>query len=452
MIALSIPAGIKVPNDINPANFREYRLDYIEETQYAEFLSNNKPNSKTIITIRDKSEGGKSQLSPTDKAILYNEYITAYNCYVDFEFSLWSPELPAISKSGLILSYHNFDAFNAELIKTFIIEGSRSECFYLKLAVNVDNYSELTELEKLLNLSTKPILIAGMGKLGKLVRLIHQHLGAKGTYIGLDDNLLYPSQLSVSEAKTFHLHKVTPKTAFCGLLGGKQVFHSIGLSYYTSYFRKLGLNAFYLPFFADDFTDFWTWLEHFKAKNKFLGVSVTMPFKADAAKLSKSKEPVNLIYFNRKTLIHTNTDKLALNKAFFRLERFKIDSILIYGSGAMAELALKAAPVFGKTYLLSRNKVFEDKLCWKFDVDPGEPSRDYDLVINCTPLGFDNTELYAETGIKPPRMLIDLPYFPNKKSANISKIEPNQFVDGVQFWQWQAIPQLAIFLNGIKED
>jgi shikimate 5-dehydrogenase len=116
----------------------------------------------------------------------------------------------------------------------------------------------------------------------------------------------------------------------------------------------------------------------------------------------------------------------------------------------MAQLAIKLAPMFGTTFITCRDKDKENALCEKYSLQSGQISKVYDLVINCTPIGCNDTDIFTETGIKHPRMIIDFPYCEYKASLNLAGYESNHYVDGIQLWKWQAMPQLAVFLHNIK--
>ncbi|MBN2829707.1 MAG: type I 3-dehydroquinate dehydratase, partial [Candidatus Cloacimonetes bacterium] len=196
MIILSIPANSDTIPAVENIDLIEIRLDYLKENSFQSYLTNLRPTSKTIITIRDESEGGKFALEAEKKLNLYKEFILKWDCLVDFEYKLYIKQKHLLPPHNLILSLHSFEKFDYNEIRKFLTDASQIDCAYLKLAVNIDTYSDLTKLSELLTGYDKPVLFAGLGKLGKLSRLLHHYLKAAGTYVGLDDNLINPYQLS----------------------------------------------------------------------------------------------------------------------------------------------------------------------------------------------------------------------------------------------------------------
>ena len=116
------------------------------------------------------------------------------------------------------------------------------------------------ELSQIISNSNKPVIFAGMGKLGKISRILFRHLGADSTFIGLVENPTAEGQLTAEEAEFFKLNSITQKTQIGGIIGGDQVEHSLGIKYYNDLFTKEKLDALYLPFVTDEIDDLWNWI------------------------------------------------------------------------------------------------------------------------------------------------------------------------------------------------
>ncbi|MCK4956447.1 MAG: type I 3-dehydroquinate dehydratase [Candidatus Cloacimonetes bacterium] len=451
MIILSIPINTidqKIPK-LKSAQKRELRLDYLENPLGFDFRQ---ITSNDIITIRDMKEGGKYPVAFDEKVEYYLQAIKHKNCLVDLEISNYNNKIPA---ENLILSYHDFSVdYDIIKIENIINQTNQLAAKYIKIAVNISKYSQFTQLSDVIKKSNKPVILVGMGKLGKLSRLLYAHLGSVATYIGFENNKTARGQLSVSEAEIFNLHNVKAKTKIGGLIGGNHVYHSIGIPFYNSTFVKKQIDAYYLPFEVEDFDDFWNWQT--TCKFNFYGFSITMPHKTKlASKLGINSLLLarNLYIPNKKTTF--NTDAIAFGKSVELLRILESDNILVVGTGSTAETALFALQSFPQLTIYGRNVNAGNRLAEKYKRDfiPfGKNNLSYDLIINCTSLGMKGEDFAKITSLAINSKVIDLPYTNNSTSLiDFCKKMGYPFIDGKMFWHLQAKKQLDEFLAEITE-
>lgn len=427
----------------------EYRLDY--NSEYKKFPEKY-INSKSIITIRDISEGGVKQINCKEKTEFYRKMIVKFNCLVDYELSQYKDlDIPT---SNLILSYHDFsEELDIQKLEKAVEISNSKAAKYLKIAVNISNYIELNFIEKIIKKSNKPVIFATMGKLGKIGRILHKHLGADSTFVGLKHHTTADGQLTEEEASILQLKDINKKTALSGIVGYEQVWQSLGLKFYNTIFKNQKLNAVYLPFFTDDLSDFLSWFNSSDFKDRFFGFSVTMPFKKEITKLLDPRDsvnhPVNL--FLPKSKRTFNSDIEAFLKCILYLNIKPENKILIFGSGATAESALMALAGYS-VFITSRNEHKGMELATKYSKE-FIPINKIDqhaflILINCTPYGMNNEDVLAELRIKLPEIVIDLPY-KEKNTLLIKHCIENEidYVDGKTFWKWQAESQMKKFLN-----
>ncbi len=458
MIILSIPFLNKEFITKQVAEYRdefewlEFRLDFHSDF---EKFPQNLINQKTIITIRDASEGGKCPSSFSNKISFYKEIISKYNCLIDCEIELYKRQF--LLTSNLILSYHDFaEKINYKKLEYFISLSNSIPSKFLKIAVNINNYSDLLKLKLFISGSHKPVLLVGMEKLGKISRLLYPFSGSIGTYVGLPEFPTAKGQITIAESEKFSLKNTNKNTKVGGIIGGKQVEKSLGLEFYNQYFRKNNLNAVYLPFVVEDFNDFWDWFESSKKECKFYGLTFTMPFKTKIAEKLQSQLPTANLYLPTKNELF-NTDAIAFQKSIQYLKIKSKDKILIYGSGSTAETALFSINKFNNITISGRNMKVGKLLAAKYNKQ-FIPLQDavnltFDLIINCTPIGMNNENFFESTNLQFPAKIIDLPYS-DKKTPLIQKCEQEKipFVDGKMFWKWQAKTQLEKFLEIIKKE
>ncbi len=454
MIILSIPY---ISNDYviqkaeeYPNYWKEFRLDYSNNYQT---FPQKIINETTILTIRSEKEGGKHKIDIADKIDYFRKIISDKNCLCDLEINeVTDQDILDIPKSNLILSYHDF-AKEIDFIKLEeIIRKSNSlTSRFLKIAINISKYSDLMKLSQIISNSNKPVIFAGMGKLGKISRILFRHLGADSTFIGLVKNPTADGQLTAEEAKIFKLHSISNKTQIGGVIGGDQVEHSLGISYYNTLFIKEKLDAVYLLFVTDDINDLWNWIN--KADITFFGFSITMPFKKIIG-AKKQLSAMNL--FLPKTNEMLNTDLSAFQRSIEILKIKKGDSILIMGSGATAEIALKAFQTFDNITISSRNEFSGKKLAKEnnrefIQLELLKNCR-YELIINCTPLGTTNEDIIELFKLKLPGSVIELPYI-QKSTLLITRCIENEIdhIDGKKFWSLQAKVQQQKFIITISD-
>ena len=483
MIILSIPflnkkfIAKQVKEYRDKFEWLEFRLDFHPDF---EKFPQNLIDSKTIITIRDVSEGGKfishrlsltntdekkiksadeinrkNEVTFKDKINYYQMLIQKYNCLVDCEIKYLNHELARIftnkiNSKNLILSFHDFaEKIDYKKLKYFINLSNSIPSKYLKIAVNINNYSDFSKMKLLISNSNKPVLLVGMGKLGKISRLLYPFSGSIGTYVGLPEFLTAKGQITIAESEKFNLKDINKNTKVGGIIGGKQVEKSLGLEFYNKYFRKNNINAVYLPFVVNDFNDFWDWFERSKNKCEFYGLTFTMPFKTIIAKKLQFQLPTANLYIPTKNAIF-NTDAIAFQKSIQYLKIKKGDKILIFGSGSTAETVLFSLSKFKNIIISGRNKkigkLLASKYHKKFISLKYAVNLTFDLIINCTPIGMNNEHFFESTNLQFPAKIIDLPYS-DKKTPLIQKCEQEKipFVDGKMFWKWQSELQLEKF-------
>ncbi|MCK4654899.1 MAG: type I 3-dehydroquinate dehydratase [Candidatus Cloacimonetes bacterium] len=458
MIILSIPylSNKFIQKQVEKAriDWKEFRLDF--HRNYKDFPQKF-IDSKTIITFRDATEGGINQISFNEKISYYQELILKYNCLVDCEILLYKNQ--CIPTSNLVLSYHDFsENLDIKKLKQIIKKSNSIPSKYLKLAVKITKYTQLNLISNLIQTSNKPVLFAGIGKLGKISRILYQFISAEETYIGLEDYPTANGQITENEAEKYDLTKVSKNTQIGGIVGGEQVENSLGLIFYNQYFQSNKIDAIYLTFVVKDFNDFWKWINTCKFKNKFYGFSITMPFKKKSEfrnQNSKDKKfPVTNLYLPKSDEVF-NTDIIAFKNAIKYLNIKKDEKILIYGTGAMAETALISFIDFDSIYLSGRNIVKGKELTSQYSRtfihEDSINQKGFDVIINCTPIGMNNEDFLKKTKLLLPKKVIDLPYI-KKNTLLINYCIENEieYVDGEKFWKWQAESQIEKFIIAIQ--
>lgn len=471
MKILSIPAVEDFPYESlqqEKYDLLEFRLDYTENPSQlpARIISLLSCGKEIIFTIRDISEGGVREY-PFDKKIsLYRKLISSYDCLIDCELNLFIDKKPDLPEQNLILSLHvSPETANREdLIKHSIQKANQYSPRFLKITTPVESFSEMDNFFIWSKMSRNPLLLSGSGTLGKLSRILWKYLGSIGSYTAVEGFLTAAEQLTSDEYELFGCRHLAEDMLIGGLIGGRQVYNSLGLSFYNRKLKALNNRVVYLPFAVNDLSDFLSWLQKTNKKTFFYGFSVTMPHKNKLPSFfSVPERPVNLISvstdserqlpFNKPNLF-INTDLHAFTLALKKLKTEKRADTLVYGTGATAESFISNFSGFLNLVISGRNDTAVRELADKYGIgylkSLNVKDKVFDLIVNCTPIGMLNEDLFEETNCSIPKALIDLPYRKEKTKAVSSCLEKGvPVIDGHTFWLFQAKKQEETFIDNI---
>lgn len=410
-----------------------------------------------IITDRSIEEGGKSKRSFREKLKYYQDLGSHDNIFYDLEINIIEENIDISPNFGkYFLSYHNFFRLNNEEIISILKKAETYKPYMIKLAQECQSIKELKQLYDICLDYKRNILWLVMGEYGHLQRSLYPYFTSAGSYIASKGNETVEGQLNIQSVENYQ-HLI--KGSMCkwgGLIGGKHVYSSLGIEYYNSHFKKNNIDAIYLPIFLKD-TDLEAFFDLVK-NNKLLsdncyGFSLTMPFKKTIPQLFHKEEISNLMITKAKYNFY-NTDYDAMMKIKEKLSEKNIRKVLIYGSGSMAELALRVFSEYDIT-LTARNKA--RLLQMKAErkkieiIDQITPELYFDLLINTSPIGMKGEDFSQETGISKFKYVIDLPY--SHQEIPLAKQVPgDRYFSGREFWQYQSERQLQLFKESIEYD
>jgi len=422
-------------------DFYELRLDLRNYSKFKipKFFYHN----PSIITLRDLCEGGRYSGAIDQKLDFFVKLLEETNFYIDVELTHLPSLLKKLKNKVLlrrtIISVHDpstFDLSNVKNIIQFVgssLAPSVSEyienCFFLKLALRIDTFSQLHAVTELLSTLKMPYTLISSGKLSLISRILYQHLGSVATYYGRQGALTAQNQITQHDVQMFNLVHIDAEARIGGVVGGSQVKNSLGLDFYNTYFRLHRKNAVYLPFAIEDCADFIEFIK--KTSLPLLGFSITMPFKEEITKHIQTADPMINLWLPR-TGQTFNTDANALIEAFKLLNITLQTHILLLGNGAMARLVRQ---------LLPNNRFLGDgQDNTKFTADV--------CLINATPLGHRGEDVLVHYQLPPFNKVIDLPYT-NSDTKLIAYCKKHNiiYIDGKTFWKMQAKVQLQLFLG-----
>ena len=423
MNVICLPASYPYKITLKDDEYIEYRLDLQEHQGKTNHLL---INNKTIITWRtDTAE-------PYQKKIdLFTQLVQGFNCLVDIELENYRFYQHLFN--NMILSTH-LDKFDINALKRVKECFEARESKYYKLAIKIDKYADLISLRALFQDFQKPIFIMSTGKLSIISRILYNYLNSHGAYMGINGYLTTENQIDREYFYQFNASLINIDSLIGGLVGGQQIYSSIGYAHYNHLPFFQTNNAFYLPFYTDDLADLIYFIMN--SKLRFYGLSITMPYKY----LQSQNTPINTYLI--KTNKYTNTDILAFTDSFYQLKTSTDDRVLLIGSGASTESALIALKQsnhqMDKVFISARNHERIAYLTDKYSISKLDNNLHFDLLINCSPVDIYSRKLDIKQISY--HSLINLPYTISQTALPMSNS-----IDGKAFWRLQAKYQEQLF-------
>ena len=291
-----------------------------------------------------------------------------------------------------IRSIHDFERTpDADAIVKMLAEGDQE---ISKGAFRVSSYSDLHSIfTASKNLGRKHVLL-GMGETGAVTRIRQNTLGNEFTF-GFSGSSTAPGQLSADEMEAFGDD--------CSIVGvtGHPLDHTKSPVMQNAAIKAAGLNAIYLKFDSPTLDNICDVMREYCIR----GMNVTIPYKQDIFNLLDSFSDVsfeagavNTITNTDGVLVGDNTDVEGIKYAFRKKEEEpKGKKVLIMGSGGAARAAAYSFIDLGcEISIAGRNKETVADIGRTFGAEDYTGSiRDYDIIVNCTPIGIVDGEYPA---------------------------------------------------------
>jgi 3-dehydroquinate dehydratase/shikimate dehydrogenase len=268
------------------ANFIEVRLDFLKKAPDFKRLLENKPCT-LLATVRRPPDGGKWSGSEDERRILIRQAIVAGFDWVDLETDT-ADAIPRFGPVRRIVSYHNFREMPADLEKIHA-RMCAQDADVVKVVVRATQPSYNLRILALVKDAKKPTVAFCMTDLGFPSRILQAKFGGPWTYAAFNkERNIAPGMPSFDEVrKLYNYEHIDRDTEVFGVIGDP-VGHSLSPLIYNIAFRKLHMNAVYLPFRVprDTLPAFLKAFEALPVK----GFSVTIPHKEAAATAAAVKE------------------------------------------------------------------------------------------------------------------------------------------------------------------
>lgn len=190
------------------SDFVELRVDsmgHVTEEDIFEIQS--QVQKKAIFTCRKAEEDGSYKGTEEMRLRLLQKAIGVFD-YVDIELSTMQEHLFVRNdRTKIIVSYHNFiETPRYWDMQKVIYDMNQYKPDILKIATMVNKEYEVTKLYRLLTnkLHTEERIVIGMGKLGRMTRILGPLLGSYLTFASSEYGESAPGQIDIEELKNIY--------------------------------------------------------------------------------------------------------------------------------------------------------------------------------------------------------------------------------------------------------
>jgi len=342
----------------------------------------------------------------------------------------------------LILSLHT-QVSDKQTIFEFLSTDIKA-AFY-KLAISCNDLNELLEMSKMFPADKiSKMIIVPMYPCPLIFRLLYKLYGSQATYAYLNEETAL-NQPSLALASHCRIKNITPDTDVYVIIGSKQIIESMSIVILNFCYARNKFNYVMLPVIAETANEALEIINQLKANTNLKGVAITMPFKKQIPAIVTGKDIITNSWIPD-TNQFANTDEHAMKIALDKLKILNSRSVLIVGTGATSESTQKVLKEkgFSKVQVITRKQINQIREGMQADVKDFLFEIKYDLLINCTPFGLedtDNPDLLPDF-----EALIDLPYGSKNTTLTDKAIkEQIPHINGTTFWKWQANEQGKFF-------
>jgi 3-dehydroquinate dehydratase/shikimate dehydrogenase len=367
-----------------------------------------------ILTLRQPRDGGKFTGSAEERLAFFRTALEGDWTWFDLEDDQRLPDLEAEwLKRGrkLVVSFHEFEGLSDGWSRRLL--AAQGPGITAKAAVFPRTSSEF--LKFVADVQALPPRAAegegyvalAMGGVGFPSRVLAARLGSRWTYASSPGQTAAPGQTDPATLQNlYRFREQTAQTPVFGIVGNP-VFHTKSPVIHNPGFAALGLPGTYLPFLADDLTDFFALCDRLGVT----GLSCTIPFKEDVLLHLDERSPAVMATGACNTLWREgngpwkgdNTDAPGFMAPLSELvgpDRFEGLRATVVGTGGAARGIVWALREAGaKVVVLGRSPDKAHSLALEFDVEwapLGPESRliveDHDdLIVQTTSVGMGET-------------------------------------------------------------
>lgn len=451
------------------AKFIELRLDFLAKAIDFKRLQPYK-QCPWVATLRRPADGGRFPgTEPERQVIIRQAIVSGAFEWVDIETDV-AGAIPRFGKVKRIVSYHNLNETPADLDEIYARMLKQDADVY-KIAVAAQTPEDVVRVLALQRSAPRPTVAFCMGDIGQPSRFLALKYGAPFIYAAFNkERGIAPGLPSLDEFRTtYPVARIAADTMVFGILGDP-LLHSLSPLLHNHVYKKLGVNALYLPFRVPR----GMLPQAVEAYDQIpvSGYSVTIPHKEAAAALAREKDTTVEITGAANTLVRlpdgkfsaANTDyQAAIDslKAHFAERagdgqpvQLSQVSVLILGAGGAARALAFALhregaqlTITGRTYERAQ-RLAEEVKCKAVDWH-ARHSVNFDVLVNCTPVGMhpnvDESPCHF-SALKPGVTVFDTIYRPETTLLiREARSRGCHAITGVDMFVRQAAKQVELF-------
>jgi 3-dehydroquinate dehydratase/shikimate dehydrogenase len=452
------------------AKFIEMRLDFFRNAvDFKRLLAYKK--CPWIATYRRTVDGGRWSSTEEARQVSIRQAIVAGGFdWIDLETDV-ADTIRRFGAVKRIVSYHNMQETPADLEERYE-RMLKQDADVIKIAVMPQTAADVARVIKIQRDATKPTIAFCMGELGIPSRFLSLKFGAPWIYAAFNkERGVAPGIPGSEDFRTIYpIRAIDADTQFYGVCGDP-VSHSLSPVLHNHMYRRLHVNAFYVPFLVPA----GKLEEHISAFDAvpISGYSITIPHKEAAAKIAREPdEPVRLSRAAN-TLVRedagefrgANTDYTAAVESIkaHLAERTKDGpppqlsqiTALLLGAGGVARAIAHALHREGcGLTITARTQERANRLsaelggCRVLDWQ-GRNNAHCDILINCTPVGMhpnvDEIPIHVSF-LRPGMTVFDTIYTPETTLLLREAKSRGCFtISGVELFVRQAAEQIRLF-------
>ena len=329
-----------------------------------------------------------------------------------------------------------------------------SECDIAVGVFMVNRPADLVSIYDASSLIQKKHVLVGLGEMGAITRYRSKILGNEFDYAHVGTPS-YPGQMSVDE-----IRKTDSDSMIIGLVG-HPLSQSASKRMFTQALKDAGINGHYLNFDTVSLDGLDDVIRDYDIK----GVNVTIPYKDDILayvdvldQSAKNTGAASMILNTGDRLIGSNTD---VDGARFAVENAGVEievgmKVLMIGSGGVAMACDYYFTSEGADVtIIGRNKKTVNDLCRQFGSETTEKSdpSEYDMIVNCTPIGMYEEEKYPIdiSKLRSEQIVFDVVYTKETQLEAVGRERGCKIIPGLDMLIGQGMRSFEVW-TGQKSD
>ncbi|MGH9486258.1 MAG: shikimate dehydrogenase [Terriglobales bacterium] len=446
-------------------SFIELRLDAVKllstlQAPLREFLRS-LPQTLVIATCRKQAYGGGFKGSAEAEWGVLRHAALAGCVAIDIELQsaerLAAAALQEIRQhTKLIVSYHDFKTTPALGPLWKRLQDIPADIY--KLVTTASTWRQNVEMLRFVEAhnSEHPLVGFCMGDMGLLSRVLSLRAGAAFTFAALDaEAATAPGQPTLQQLQFYRAEELSRATAVYGILG-YPLEHSLSPRMHAAAYRRLGMNAIYLPLLSRKPGE----VLDLAGEVPLQGLSITHPFKSAMLEHLERVDPlgtavgaVNTVVRSQGKFYGYNTDVAGIVEPLSQALPLRGARILVVGAGGAARAAVFGLRSQGaQVFIFNRTRargVALAKAAKAKPVSRGElKTMNFQAIVHATPVGQypnEGESLLAREEIRA-AVVFDLVYNPRETELlRRAQAAGAQTISGVEMLVIQGARQFELW-------